>query len=104
MALTWRYRASSREATISIRVPVRDMKDAAKIGKLVEESNGLAIVTRNGRDAYVVMTSDAYDAIRQDLAHMKLYEIVDCAEAEFAAGEYVEGSAFLQELRTRYGL
>lgn len=44
-------------------VPVRDMKGAAKIGKLVEESNGPAIVTRNGRDAYAVMTDDAYDAI-----------------------------------------
>ena len=67
------------------------MKDTAKFGKLVEESNA-------------AMTSDAYDAIRQDLARMKLYEIVDRAEAEFAAEEYVEGTAFLQELRTRYGL
>lgn len=85
-------------------VPVREMKDTAKFGKLVEESNEPVIVTRNGRDAYVVMTSDAYDAIRQDLARMKLYEIVDRAEAELAAGEYVEGTAFLQELRTRHGL
>ncbi|WP_291290449.1 type II toxin-antitoxin system prevent-host-death family antitoxin [Enorma sp.] len=83
---------------------VREMKDTAKFGKLVEESNEPVIVTRNGRDAYVVMTSDAYDAVRQDLARMKLYEIVDRAEAELAAGEYVEGTAFLQELRTRYGL
>lgn len=67
------------------------MKDTAKFGKLVEESNGPVIVTRNGSDAYAVMTSDAYDAIRQDLARMKLCEIVDRAEAEFAAEEYVEG-------------
>lgn len=42
-----------------IRVSVREMKDTAKFGKLVEESNGPVIVTRNDRDAYAVMTSDA---------------------------------------------
>lgn len=87
-----------------IRVPVREMKDTAKFGKLVEESSEPVIVTRSCSDAYVVMMSDAYDAIRQALACMKLYEIVDRAEAELAAGEYVEGTAFLQELRTRHGL
>lgn len=48
---------------MSACVPVRDMKDAAKIDKFVEESNGSVIVTRNGLDAYAVMTGDANDAI-----------------------------------------
>lgn len=52
-----------QEDTMPACVPVRDMKDAAKIGKFVEEPNGSVIVTRNGRDAYAVMTGDAYDAI-----------------------------------------
>ena len=38
-------------------VPVKDMKDAGKFAKLVEESREPAIVARNGYDAFVVMRS-----------------------------------------------
>ena len=85
-------------------VPVRDMKDTAKFSRIVEESAEPVTVTRNGRDAYEVMTSEVYDSIKQDLARMRLYEMVLQAEREREEGAYVEYDAFSRDLRERYGL
>lgn len=43
-------------------VPVRDMKDTAKFSETVRNADGPVTVTKNGRDEFVVMTSDAYEA------------------------------------------
>ena len=84
-------------------VPMRDLKDTAAFTALVERSDGPVTVTRNGRDALVVMTSERYEAIGQELARARLLGRVSQAEAELAAGDYEDGPSFVARMRARYG-
>lgn len=88
---------------MSVCVPVRDMKDTAKFLSVVEGARGPVTVTRNGRDALIVMTPEVFDGLQNELAHERLMRRLDCAEREFDSGEYVDGRAFLDGLLDRYG-
>lgn len=85
-------------------VPVRDMKDTAKFSETVRNADGPVTVTKNGRDEFVVMTSDTYEGIKQELARIKLYDIVFQAERELAEGKHSDYDTFSRELREKYGL
>lgn len=45
---------------MALCAPVRDMKDTAKALSVVTGSKDPVTVTRNGRDALIVMTPEAY--------------------------------------------
>ena len=53
-------------------VPVKDMKDTAAFARTVESAPGPVTVTRNGYDAFVVMRTDDYEAMQQELAKGRL--------------------------------
>lgn len=83
-------------------VPVREMKDTANFLSVVEGSKEPVTVTRNGRDALVVMTPEAYDGLKNELAHERLMRRLDRAEVEFDSGAYLDGDAFMDGLLERY--
>lgn len=85
-------------------VPIRDMKNTAAFTALVEEAPAPITVTRNGYDAFVVMRSDEYEAMQMELARARLLSRVSKAEAEYAAGDYVDGKEFTERMRGEYGL
>lgn len=85
-------------------VPIKDLKNTAAFSKLVEESEGPVIVTKNGRDAFAVMTIQELDALRLDAARATLYEKIDEAEADFVEGRFVPARESQQKARARYGL
>ena len=85
-------------------VPIRAMKDTAKFAATVEESDGPVTVTKNGRDAFVVMGTEEYAAMSEEVAKAKLLGRMLTAEEELAAGDYVDGAAFTAQVRARYGL
>lgn len=87
---------------MALCVPVREMKDTAKFLAVVEGSKDPVTVTRNGRDALIVMTPEAYDGLKSELAHERLMRRLDRAELEFDSGEQLDGSAFLDALLDRY--
>ncbi|HIY84601.1 MAG TPA: type II toxin-antitoxin system Phd/YefM family antitoxin [Candidatus Rubneribacter avistercoris] len=85
-------------------VPIKDMKDTAAFARTVEQAATPVTVTRNGYDAFVVMRSDDYEALQEELARMRLMERVARAEHEFATGRYADGASFVKDIRERYGL
>lgn len=87
---------------MALCVPVRDMKDTAKLLSVVTGSKDPVTVTRNGRDALIVMTPEAYDGLKSELAHERLMRRLDRAELEFDSGEYFDGGTFLEALLDRY--
>lgn len=87
---------------MALCVPVREMKDTAKFLSVVEGSKEPVTVTRNGRDALVVMTPEAYDCLKNELAHERLMRRLDRAEVEFDSGAYLDGDAFMDALLERY--
>lgn len=89
---------------MAVCVPVKDMKDTAAFARKVESAAGPVTVTRNGYDAFVVMRTDDYEAMQQELAKSRLVARVAKAEREYAEGRYADGPAFVESVRREYGL
>ena len=85
-------------------VPIRDMKNTAAFTALVEDAPAPITVTRNGYDVFVVMRSEEYEAMQLELSRARLLSRVSQAEAEYAAGDYVDGKEFTGRIRSEYGL
>lgn len=85
-------------------VPIRDLKDTAAFSRLVMESPDPVTVTKNGYDQFVVMRSEDYEGMREEVAKARLLRIVADGERDLHAGDYVDGDAFVQGLRDEYGL
>ena len=85
-------------------VPIRDLKDTAKFAALVEGASAPVTVTKNGREAFVVMRADYYEAMRDQIARTRLTDRIARAEAELAAGDYMDGPSFTAMIRDRYGI
>jgi len=80
------------------------MTDTAKFTKLVESSAGPIIVTRNGYDAFVVMRSDKFESMQQEIAKAQLLERMAKANSEFEEKNYVDGKSFTAEIRAQHGI
>lgn len=77
-------------------VPIRDVRDTAKFAKTVEESKEPIVVTRNGYQAFIVMSTDEYDALRLEAEKAQMFARVALAESEIKHGEYDEASSLAQ--------
>ena len=85
-------------------VPIRDLKNTAEFSKTVEDSAEPVIVTRNGREAFAVMTVEQLDALRMEAARAELYQRVIEAEQDIAEGRLADARASQQAARNRHGL
>lgn len=61
-------------------------------------------VTRNGRDALVVMTSSEYEAQQLQVARGKLLARMAVAEDEYRSGRFTDGDRFISALMEEHGL
>lgn len=85
-------------------VPMKDLKNTARFTRTVLDSPEPVIVTNNGREAFVSMTPERYDELLLEAARARLYEVIDRAEEDIAAGRMVDANDFTASLRERYGL
>lgn len=83
-------------------IPIKEMKDTAKFTRRVEQSRGPITVTRNGYDAFVVMRSDEYEAMQEELSKARLLARVAQAENEYATGQYSAGKEFVKSIKAQY--
>ena len=79
------------------------MKDTARFSKLVEEAAEPITVTKNGYDHLVVMTTDVYQKLEEQIVEAKLLVKIAHAEADIASGKLVDGEAFISSMRKQYG-
>lgn len=89
---------------MAVCVPVRDMKNTAAFAQLVQESPEPVTVTKNGYSAFVVMRSEEYDLMREELAQARLIRVLADADAAYEKGAYVDGPSFIESVKERYGL
>lgn len=85
-------------------VPIKDMRDTAGFTALVESAAGPVTVTKNGYSKFVVMRSDDYDAMSQELAKTRLMARAALAEHERAQGTSADAFASLDDIEAKYGL
>lgn len=85
-------------------VPMKELKNTADFTKLVENSDSPVVVTKNGCEAFVALSTSAYEALKIDAARLQLYQSIDRAEADIAAGRTIEAHVAIDDIRSRYGL
>lgn len=85
-------------------VPIKDLKDTAAFSRKVETARGPITVTRNGYDAFVVMKSDDYEAMQEELTKARLLARITQAESEYANGKHSDGDNFTQSIKRKYDL
>ena len=85
-------------------VPIKELKNTAEFSRIVEESPSPVIVTKNGYDSFVAMTTQAYEALKLEAARAKLYQIVDQSERDISENRTMEARSAIAEARARYGL
>lgn len=85
-------------------VPIKELKNTADFTKLVEGSDSPVIVTKNGCEAFVALSTSAYEALRMDAARAQLYQSIDRAERDIAERRTAEAHTAINNIRSRYGL
>jgi PHD/YefM family antitoxin component YafN of YafNO toxin-antitoxin module len=82
-------------------VPIKDLKDTAKISKLVQESNEPVFVTKNGYGDMVMMNIQVYE---QSMLLNNLYAKLTEAESDFRQGKTVNAFNSLDGIHAKYRL
>lgn len=80
---------------MSACIPIKDLKDTATFTQKVEQAEDPITVTRNGYDVFVVMKTDEYESMRQEIVKTHLMARMMQAERELAAGRYADGEEFI---------
>lgn len=62
------------------------------------------VVTRNGYSEFVVMRSDDYDLLREEVAKARLMRVLADADRAYERGDYIDGPSFVADPREKDGL
>jgi len=82
-------------------IPIKDLKDTAKISLMVREAQEAVYITKNGYDDMVIMSTEEYNRLMVELEVMeKLLE----GERAISRGEVIDAFEGIEQVRRRYGL
>jgi len=82
-------------------VPIRDLKDTAKISQLCEESKEPVFVTKNGYGNLVIMSMDVYEDLSP---YNYVMGRLEKSEEDVANGNVMDAFEGLEEIRAKYDL
>ena len=81
-------------------IPIRDLKDTAKVSKMCHESEEPIYITKNGYGDMVLMSMEAYEKLA---SIAKTDVAIREAETEFAeTGELLDAREALTQLRRKH--
>ena len=83
-------------------VPIKDLKDTATFTRTIQNATGPVTVTKNGYDVFVVMKSNDYEAIQEELAKARLFSRIAQAEKEYATEQYLDSDQVISSLKEKY--
>ena len=89
---------------MSLCVPIKDLRDTAAFDEMVTSSPTPIIVTKNGYDRFVCVTSSDFNRWEQAEARARLLERIMIAERERTEGKGVDAFKATESLREKYGL
>ena len=81
-------------------VPMRELKDTVKIEKLCQEY-GKVFVTKNGYDSLVVMSSDYYNELFEELEEIR---DINKGLEDVKNGKVIDHEALMAEIKKEYGI
>jgi prevent-host-death family protein len=80
-------------------LPIRDLKNTAKISELCRKTDAPIFITKNGHGDMVIMSMKQYE---ETLAKMEAYAKLETADAQVEQGQVADAGASLKELRSKY--
>ena len=80
-------------------VPIRDLKDTAKISELCHQTSEPIYITKNGYGDMVLMSMKAYE---EKMLMVDVYARIAEAEQDIQAGRTLDAKAALKELREKH--
>ncbi|MBR2593503.1 MAG: type II toxin-antitoxin system Phd/YefM family antitoxin [Firmicutes bacterium] len=82
-------------------IPIRDLKNTAKISELCHRTNEPVFITKNGYGDMVLMSMETYE---KNMLMMDVYAKIAQAEKEIEEGKTVDAKAVFSELRKKYNV
>ena len=82
-------------------IPIRDLKDTAKISQMCSESNEPIYITKNGYGDMVIMSIHTYE---ERLGMADIYAKLAEAEEDIQAGRISNAASLLSRLRAKYNV
>ena len=85
-------------------VPLRTLKDSAGFADTVEASDEPIVVTRNGVESFVCMSTSLYDQLDLDKNYAKLMARMEVAEREHAEGKFISWDEYAKKVCETRGI
>jgi len=82
-------------------IPIRELKNTASISKYVEETNEPVFITKNGYGSMVIMSIEVYE---KEIAKRQVIELINDSLKDIdKTDQKIDGTMFLNEMKTKYG-
>jgi prevent-host-death family protein len=80
-------------------LPIRDLKNTAKISELCRVTDAPIFITKNGYGDMVIMSIKQYE---ETLAKLEVYTKLEAAEDQIKRGQTVDAEDSMTQLRAKY--
>lgn len=81
-------------------IPIKDMRDTAKLSEMCHATQEPIFVTKNGYGDMVVLSMESYENL---LARTKVYDEIMKGKEQADRGELLNGNDVMKALREKYG-
>lgn len=85
-------------------VPVKELKDAAKISKLCHETGEPVHITKNGYPDMVVLSAETYEELEKAAQNGRVVALVQEGIEAVNRGECRDAFEAVASIRSKYGL
>lgn len=82
-------------------IPIRDLKDTAKVSELCHKTGEPIFITKNGYGDMVLMSMKTYE---EQLLMLDVFTKIAEAEEDIKEGKTLDAKAALKDLRTRFNV
>ncbi len=82
-------------------IPIKDLKDTAKVSEICHTMNEPIFITKNGYGDMVLMSMDYYEATRKK---WEMYADLEASEEQIVQGKTKDAKEALRSVRSKYGL
>ena len=82
-------------------IPIKDLKDTAKVSEICHTMNEPIFITKNGYGDMVLMSMDYYEATRKK---WEMYADLEASEEQIVQGKTKDAKEALRSVRSKYCL
>ena len=87
-----------------LMVPVKELKDTAKMSRLCHETGGPIHVTKNGYPDMVLLSAEAFDELEKDAMRGRVISMLQEGIDAVERGECRDAFEAVASIRSKYGL